>query len=498
MAITVSDKDLGIVTAYGYAVSKGYTGTEEEYAELMASYADVAEDAAESASNSEAYAVGTRDGDDVESSDPAYHNNSKYYAEQAANVAESIPPDYTELSNDVTNLKSAITEKTRNLFSLDGLQIGKNAVGANFGARAISVAILVENEPYTVSCENLPANLKYEIHAYSSDDIADRVKSLTSWITSDSTVTTKTPDGTYTYIRILFGSVNDANLTESDFVGLKLQIEHGSIKTAYVEPITAVDVVARAGITGLSTKSVQKISVMQFNVGHYAYGVAEAYSGPDAEEVLLRWKKWFNENACDIANINEYYRYFTLDQTISARTTLFDPIFKYCYNNLVTSLFSRYELLGQTWGYLGASDPSSQRYYVKAYVKINGVQLCLVGCHLSPAIADAPAKRAVQIADLLTLVENDTNVIIFGDFNVKTTDEYAPFISAGYKMANGGYIGYFNTDYTQDPAVVKPLDNIIVSPNIYISNIKVHGDDYSQLTSDHYAVTCDLTIYPAS
>lgn len=108
MAITVSDKDLGIVTAYGYAVSKGYAGTEEEYAELMASYAEVAEDAAESASNSEAYAVGTRDGDDVESSDPAYHNNSKYYAEQAANVAESIPPDYTELSNDVTNLKSAI------------------------------------------------------------------------------------------------------------------------------------------------------------------------------------------------------------------------------------------------------------------------------------------------------------------------------------------------------------------------------------------------------
>jgi hypothetical protein len=71
MAITVSDKDLGIVTAYAYAVSKGYTGTEDEFAELMASYVEVAEDAAESASNSEAYAVGTRNGDDVESSDPA-------------------------------------------------------------------------------------------------------------------------------------------------------------------------------------------------------------------------------------------------------------------------------------------------------------------------------------------------------------------------------------------------------------------------------------------
>ena len=34
-------QDLGIATAYGYAKSKGYTGTEAEFAELMASYADV-------------------------------------------------------------------------------------------------------------------------------------------------------------------------------------------------------------------------------------------------------------------------------------------------------------------------------------------------------------------------------------------------------------------------------------------------------------------------
>lgn len=47
MAVII--KDLGMVTAYAYAVSKGYTGTEDEFAELMASYADVAEQAAESA-----------------------------------------------------------------------------------------------------------------------------------------------------------------------------------------------------------------------------------------------------------------------------------------------------------------------------------------------------------------------------------------------------------------------------------------------------------------
>lgn len=42
-------KFIGIVSAYAYAVSQGYTGTEEEYAELMASYGTVAQEAAESA-----------------------------------------------------------------------------------------------------------------------------------------------------------------------------------------------------------------------------------------------------------------------------------------------------------------------------------------------------------------------------------------------------------------------------------------------------------------
>ena len=46
-------KDLGVVTAYGYAVTQGYTGTEEEFAELMASYATVAEQAAQSAETAE-------------------------------------------------------------------------------------------------------------------------------------------------------------------------------------------------------------------------------------------------------------------------------------------------------------------------------------------------------------------------------------------------------------------------------------------------------------
>jgi len=106
-----------------------------------------------SAKDAEAYAVGKRGGTDVGSSDPAYHNNAKYYAQQASGSASdaatakgaaetaqglaesaqaaaetaqgkaedaqeaaeavlaSIPEDYTELSEDVDDLKSAVDQK---------------------------------------------------------------------------------------------------------------------------------------------------------------------------------------------------------------------------------------------------------------------------------------------------------------------------------------------------------------------------------------------------
>ena len=43
------NKDLGLVTAYAYAVSKGYTGTEEEFAQHIANVGQTAQAAAESA-----------------------------------------------------------------------------------------------------------------------------------------------------------------------------------------------------------------------------------------------------------------------------------------------------------------------------------------------------------------------------------------------------------------------------------------------------------------
>lgn len=102
-------KNLGGVTAYAYAKSKGYTGTEEEFAELMASYATVAEEADESANIaaeqaliSEGNAVGKENGTDVPSGSPYYHNNAKYYAQQAAGSASSAATSASAASASAT------------------------------------------------------------------------------------------------------------------------------------------------------------------------------------------------------------------------------------------------------------------------------------------------------------------------------------------------------------------------------------------------------------
>lgn len=167
-------KFIGLVSAYAYAQSKGYTGTEEEFAILMAEYASVTETAVEAvriatesarsaaaassdvnraaatvtqqaaqvhddaetssesaataseaketavdkALDSEAYALGTRDGEDVGSSDPAYHNNAKYYAESvgtSAQTASEAAQTATQKAGEAQASASAAAESARTL-----------------------------------------------------------------------------------------------------------------------------------------------------------------------------------------------------------------------------------------------------------------------------------------------------------------------------------------------------------------------------------------------
>lgn len=111
-------KDLGVATAYGYAVAGGYTGTEEEFAELMASYASVAQEAEESAETAEAYAKGTVDGTPVGSGETGYHDNAKYYKDEAAGSA-------TDADNSATAASGSASGASASALKSEGHAVGQ-------------------------------------------------------------------------------------------------------------------------------------------------------------------------------------------------------------------------------------------------------------------------------------------------------------------------------------------------------------------------------------
>ena len=91
----------GFITIRGRLMPDDYVDDDPENGATQ-----IIEVAREYATKSESFAVGgtgTRLGEDTD--------NAKYYLEQAEAVAESIPEDYSELSDDVDQLKNALTTK---------------------------------------------------------------------------------------------------------------------------------------------------------------------------------------------------------------------------------------------------------------------------------------------------------------------------------------------------------------------------------------------------
>lgn len=111
--------------------------------------------------DSEAWAKGTRGGTPVSSSDPAYHNNSKYYAESAATDATNAHDDAVSAS------QSAIAADA----SADDAADIRDEIQAMVGAVEFSVNYTTGNLEYTndstynFSINTITGNLEWEVVA---------------------------------------------------------------------------------------------------------------------------------------------------------------------------------------------------------------------------------------------------------------------------------------------------------------------------------------------
>ena len=110
------------------------------------------------AHNSEAYAIGTRGGDPVPLTDPTYHNNAKYYAEQAeqsADDAEEALDAITDLTVSAEALDEGESPTVTKTLEDDhynfefGIPKGDTGEGASVTAIAYGVSSSYNTQPST-------------------------------------------------------------------------------------------------------------------------------------------------------------------------------------------------------------------------------------------------------------------------------------------------------------------------------------------------------------
>lgn len=264
-------KDLGAVSAYAYAVEKGYTGTEAEFAELMASYAEVGQtavNAAESALNSKtaaqtaattatnkaseattaAQTSTTKAGEASQSASEANAAKEKAITAQTAaetaqgkaedaqaaaeSVAESIPSDYSQLSEDVSDLKEDLSAMSTATSSDVGKALKAKTVADGkvteweFGETDVSV------DP-TLTIEGKAADAKATGEAV--NDVNAKVDALTSLKFWNSNAITL-------FQKILNSAVYDADAS-ADITALIAELNKKPVtKTETLVPIVSTSV----------------------------------------------------------------------------------------------------------------------------------------------------------------------------------------------------------------------------------------------------------------
>lgn len=366
-------KNVGHMSAWSLAKSRGYTGTQGEFAQLMADYATVAERAAQSAQeaesakehvdeqtqialqaaqdaaasaqsasgahedaasartsaqnaqqsetdalnyknlaqrqaeNSEAWAVGTRDGVDVGSGDETYHNNAKYYAGQLDTAVETATTAATNASQSATAAATSASQAAESARTLtidttltqEGQAAGAKETGYEIaGLKADLNQIIVDNkviptwhqgyintstgatgsDPNYCYCDYIEATgFTYKITGASGYNVkvalynASKVfDSIAIALTADLPVTLRPDKGTF--FRIQYG-LGNASTTPSDITDDVFGLTYASFTDAtFTMPGKSADAkVVGDEITGLksdkaSAKVVADISGNGINI----------------------------------------------------------------------------------------------------------------------------------------------------------------------------------------------------------------------------------------
>lgn len=260
------------------------------------------------------------------------------------------------------------------------------------------------------------------------------------------------------------------------------QPHSGSIEGMTVAAIMAV---ARFSLLPRTSDKQIKLKVMSHNVGTYSYGIdPQGIPDADIDEKKILWRKMLADNDCDVLGMQEFRPKIDVSNSIDTIATIYNFPYNYTVGDYSYQFMaSKYQLKKTARKQL---TDGTYRYYSKAYITVDGIEVCIVNTHLQSG--DNAPTRALEIAEIIAAVAGESHVIIMGDFNIAAAAELDPFTAAGYTLANTGWFGDFLTHPYN--AAANLYDNIIVSANIRIDNTYL-GDN---ITSDHFPIIAELSI----
>lgn len=230
------------------------------------------------------------------------------------------------------------------------------------------------------------------------------------------------------------------------------------------------------------------ITVMNYNVGGYGWGLNKGMDIDKVPEKEANFKQFLNDQACDLIAIEEQYEYLDTGATISS-DGLYDALYPFNYFPTVgwSAFYSKVKL-NNTVEYTFAA---SGRRYITADIAYKGKDIHIVCVHLHPT---SSTLREAEMDELIAHLSQKDRFIVFGDFNTASVTEYERLTAAGLKFVNGGYMDYKNT-YNPYSEEYYPgyYDNIAYSDGIVLKSIKI-PDVYDNLASDHLPVVCTFTV----
>lgn len=261
---------------------------------------------------------------------------------------------------------------------------------------------------------------------------------------------------------------------------------------SYDMPVSYHDNLLKANNKFVEELNQNKLTVGVFNIDNENVPYRLGLKGV---KKLTKLQNIFNKLGCGILGLNEVLQsdWYSVNEFL---TTEFLPYYYYSVNtkNLVPNMNEGNAILSHiqpqiTTGAIFSNKYGAERQgYCKCVYTFNGKVISVYCTHLCYN-NDTTLKN--QIAELYNVVSNDTSPykIIMGDFNFDLSNSASylgSFLSAGYKLTNGGKYKTYNDSRNLG------IDEIMVSSNITIASSGVGNAEFIEHLSDHFPLWSTL------